>query len=129
MPRFQLRNRNRKLEAENEAFRKKEADHLEAGREQFKAAWNRPGLRASKCTTHHYACNCRERFLCDLINDLSLVVGMYVNDYPFDDHHRIKHMDLIRRAHTAIGIPEKIEDILKLLDSPSDFPNDIRPDE
>ena len=41
----------------------------------------------------------------DSINDLTLVVGMYVHDYPFDDDHKVKQQMLVNYAHMMIGLP------------------------
>lgn len=41
----------------------------------------------------------------NIINNLSLVVGMYLSDYHFDDDHKVKHQMLINYAHLAIGTP------------------------
>ena len=50
-----------------------------------------------------------------LINDLWLALSMYVDGYPFDEDHREKHRELILRAQRAIGIPDDIEDYLKIV--------------
>ena len=41
----------------------------------------------------------------DIINDLTLVVGMYLGDYPFDDDHKVKQQILINYAHLSINTP------------------------
>jgi predicted transcriptional regulator with HTH domain len=41
----------------------------------------------------------------DIINDLTLVVGMYIRDYPFDDDHKVKQQILVNYAHLMIDTP------------------------
>ncbi len=41
----------------------------------------------------------------DIINDLTLVVGMYINEYPFDDNHKVKQQILVNYAHLSINTP------------------------
>ncbi len=41
----------------------------------------------------------------NIINDLALVVGMYIHDYSFDDNQKTKQQMLVNYAHVAIGTP------------------------
>ncbi len=41
----------------------------------------------------------------DIINGLTLVVGMCLHDYPFDDDHKVKQQMLVNYAHMIIGVP------------------------
>lgn len=52
--------------------------------------------------------------LSDVVNDLMLTVGMYIEGYPFDEHHKIKQKELNDYACRLIGKPTTINE-LKLL--------------
>jgi hypothetical protein len=54
-------------------------------------------------------------YLQDVINDLTLVVEMYIDKYPFDGHHRIKQKRLVSYACQLIGKPRTITELKKML--------------
>jgi len=50
-----------------------------------------------------------------IINDLTLVVEMYIDNYPFDEDHKAKHRILVNEASFMIGKPRSIKELIKIL--------------
>jgi hypothetical protein len=54
-------------------------------------------------------------YLQDVINDLTLVVEMYMSDYPFDEDHKCKQQRLVDYASQLIGKPRTIEEAAQMV--------------
>jgi hypothetical protein len=50
----------------------------------------------------------------DIINDLTLVVEMYIAGYPFDEDHKAKHHILVSRANYMIGKPRSLCELVTM---------------
>lgn len=51
----------------------------------------------------------------DAINDLTLIVEMYMDDYPFDADHKKKHKKIVDYACLLIGKPRTIEELKQMV--------------
>lgn len=47
----------------------------------------------------------------DVINDLTLCLEMWTEEYPFDENHIYKQKQLIKKANKLIGKPNSIDEI------------------
>jgi len=50
------------------------------------------------------------------INDLTLTVAMYVENYPFDEDHKKKHNKMVEIYSKLIGKPTTIEELMDSID-------------
>ncbi|BCO09266.1 hypothetical protein GF1_16420 [Desulfolithobacter dissulfuricans] len=46
-----------------------------------------------------------------IINDLTLALELWLDDYAFDEHHKIKQRKLIEKACLLIGKPRSMEEL------------------
>jgi hypothetical protein len=53
--------------------------------------------------------------LSNTINDLTLVVDLYTDNYPFDEHHKKKHKKLSIHASKLIGKPTNEEELREFI--------------
>ena len=51
----------------------------------------------------------------DVINDLTLSLGMWLEGYPFDNHHKSKQKQMIDHACVLIGKPRTIEELKEMM--------------
>ena len=51
------------------------------------------------------------KYLSDMINDLTLSLEMWIDGYPFDDDHREKQKMMINNACLLIGKPRTVEEM------------------
>lgn len=51
----------------------------------------------------------------DIINDLTLVVEMYIAGYPFDEDHKAKHHILVNKACSMIGKPRSLAELVTMI--------------
>ena len=49
------------------------------------------------------------------INDLTLSLDMWLDDYPFDDDHKFKQKLMINHACVLIGKPRTIEELKEMM--------------
>ncbi len=50
-------------------------------------------------------------YLSDVINDLTLALSMWIDEYPFDDDHKAKQRMMIDSACVLIGKPRTMEEL------------------
>ena len=51
----------------------------------------------------------------DTINNLTLSLEMWLDDYPFDDDHKIKQKRMIDNACVLIGKPRTIKELKEMM--------------
>lgn len=59
-------------------------------------------------------CPSRSKYA-NMINDLTLSLSMWMNDYPFDDDHKTKQRILMDNACAMIGKPRTIEELVEMV--------------
>ena len=55
------------------------------------------------------------KYLSDMINDLTLSLEMWIDGYPFDNNHIIKQKIMINNACLLIGKPRTIEELKNMM--------------
>ena len=56
----------------------------------------------------------QNKYLSDIINDLTLSLEMWIDGYPFDDDHICKQRDMIDNACLLIGKPRNMEELVEM---------------
>ncbi len=51
----------------------------------------------------------------DTINDLTLSLAMWLDEYPFDDNHKAKQKQMIDNACVLIGKPRTIDELKEMM--------------
>ena len=57
----------------------------------------------------------QNKYLSNMINDLTLSLEMWINGYPFDEDHKIKQKMMIDNACLLIGKPRDIEELKEMV--------------
>ena len=61
-------------------------------------------------------CKTYNKQLSDMINDLTLVMGLWLDGYHFDDDDIVKYRALLSRACALIGKPQTMVELVQMLD-------------
>jgi len=56
------------------------------------------------------------KYLSDIVNDLTLSLEMWIDGYPFDENHKTKQKKLINNACLLIGKPRNIEELKEMME-------------